>query len=561
MKPWWETYPERLEYELEALRNTAIQFDPPHKDNKTGVLSIKLTVRHHSELIRLLAEYPPFFPYVRFEVFAPELNLNRHQNPFAKNLCLLGRSSTNWSVDDTLASILSDQLPRLIQAATEEDHHAVEGVEAQQPEPFSYYYNYIVNSIVYVDSDWDIDSSISRGRFQLAIESLSPFRASIVQVEDDGRNEIAKAGWDASGKEIIGRWIRASEEIREQSAEKIFENVKKIDVSLSEPRWYPVSQEQIDVIGVLYPEETQWRSRSNGWLFLIRFQDRHIPGRARRADKYTTYLVRTGRAGFKDIQSRAPELEPIQGKQVSIVGSGALGGPSAIECARCGVQKLNLMDSDFVEPGNSVRWPLGFSAAGFLKIDALSDFIKRNYPYVQIKSFPYRLGAPSSLCGATLNEYDDFFNNTGLVIDCTAEEGIHYPLSDLARDRKIPYVAMSGTPGLWGGRVLRFIPGRTAGCWNCLCHWLHEKVISSPPSDPQGEVIPAGCAEPTFTGANYNALQIASFGIRFAIDALNTTPQFEFDLCNVAFRSATGASIVPTWTPFKIERHTKCENH
>jgi molybdopterin/thiamine biosynthesis adenylyltransferase len=562
MKTWWEQFPGRLEYELEALTRAGIEYEQPLRNNETGVVSLTVKVRQKDQLLELRAEYPPFFPFVRFEVFAPDLTLSRHQHPFSKNLCLLGRSSTNWDVYDTLAGILTSQIPDLLHAVAEQDRRAVEGIEEQQPEPFSYYYDYCANSMVYVDSDWLIDAAIGRGRFQLEIESLSPFRAWVIHVEDGDSNEIAKAKWSSGrGEAIKGRWIRSNTEIRERSAVSILKEAKALNQSLSDPHWCSAFQEKVDVVGIVYPEETQWRTRSDGWLFILRVQHKHVRAGFRRGKTYDTYLLRTGRAGSSDVQSRAPELKNIQGKRIAIVGCGALGGPTAIECARCGVSGLNLMDNDFVEPGNSVRWPLGFSAAGYLKTDALASFIKQNYPYVNVRPFSNRLGAPVSLGGAIPTQYDEFLDGAHLIIDCTAEPGIHYPLSQLSRERKIPYVAMSGTPGLWGGRVFRFVPGKTVGCWSCLCYWLDEKVIPSPPEDPDGKIVPVGCAEPTFTGASYNALQIASFGMRFAVDALNPAPQFEFDVCNVAFNSAVGAKIVPTWTHHKIERHPKCENH
>src|SRR5579864_9007258 len=46
--------------------------------------------------VELRAEFPDFYPYVRPEVYATTLDLERHQNPFGKNLCLLGRRSDVW---------------------------------------------------------------------------------------------------------------------------------------------------------------------------------------------------------------------------------------------------------------------------------------------------------------------------------------------------------------------------------------------------------------------------------------------------------------------------------
>ncbi|HKV95852.1 MAG TPA: ThiF family adenylyltransferase [Candidatus Angelobacter sp.] len=562
MTPWWEQLPERLKYELEALRKAGIQFDQPVKDNLAGVLSLNVNLTHKGEKLKLRAEYPPFYPYVRFEVFAPDLNLDRHQHPFSKNLCLLGRDSSNWSVEDTLAGILSVQLPKLFAAIAGQNRIDVEGIEEQQAEPFSYYYEYSQNSIVYIDSDWEIDRTVTRGRFRLAIESLSPFRARVVQIEDSNKQELAHDKLDSGhNKTIEGRWIRTAAEIKQKSAELILKSAEQLESRLQEPRWRRVDHHEIDVIGILYSEEIEWRSRADGWLFLVKVRRESPTNGFRRREKHDVYLVRTGRAGQSDLQSRAPELKSIQDKTIALVGAGALGAPVAIECARSGVSRLSIMDSDFFEPGNSVRWPLGFSAVGFLKTDALKNFISQNYPSIEVKPFPYRLGAPISLGGPTLAQYDEFFDGAHLLLDCTAEVGVHYPLSELARERKIPYLAIFGTPGLWGGQILRFIPGKTEGCWNCLCCWWEEKEIPFPRSDPNGEIAPVGCAEPSFTGANYNALQISSFGMRLAADSLAPESEFADDLYDVSFNDDNGTKIPPTWASYPIKRHPKCENH
>lgn len=555
MTPWWEQYPERLQYELEALRGDGIHFEEPKKNNETGTLSLVLEMSFRGEVLRLRAEFPPFFPYVRVEVFAPDLDLKRHQQPFSKNLCLLGRATDNWEVDDTLAGMLKTQLPRLFDAVAEENAHAAEGLEEEQGEPFSYYYEYLQNSMVLVDSAWKIDPNAGRGRFQLEIESVSPFRARVVQVEDAQSRVLAETDWASGGKVIIGRWARAEDEVRSASAKGVLKAAEFLDAQLREPRW----QGGIDVFAILYPEETEWRSRSTGWLFVLRVRhEKPRPG-FRPGHSYETHLLRSGRAGMTDLESRVPELRTLRGKRVALLGTGALGGPMAIELARSGLD-LNLMDNDIVEPGNSVRWPLGLAAAGLSKVDALKEFISKNFPYVATKSFLSRLGTPPVLGGATtVAKYDEFFD-AHLICDCTAEKGLHHPVSELARERGIPYLALSGTPGLWGGRILRLWPDREKPCWCCTTCWLKEGKIPSPPSDPDGEASAIGCAEPVFTGPNYNALQISAFGVRFAVDTLNPS-EFDFDLGNVAFKTDAGVGVPPTWTTYKLERHPKCENH
>ena len=47
-------------------------------------------ISYEGEEVELRVVYPDSFPFMRPEVFAPGLLLERHQNPVDRNLCLLG---------------------------------------------------------------------------------------------------------------------------------------------------------------------------------------------------------------------------------------------------------------------------------------------------------------------------------------------------------------------------------------------------------------------------------------------------------------------------------------
>ncbi|MCK1662456.1 ThiF family adenylyltransferase [Bradyrhizobium sp. 151] len=83
--------------------------------------------------------------------------------------------------------------------------------------------------------------------------------------------------------------------------------------------------------------------------------------------------------------SRAPQASDRSAKKVCVIGTGAIGAPLAIDLARNGVKELRLLDSDIVEPGNSMRWPLGASAWGRSKVEALDAFIKNEFPNCDVR--------------------------------------------------------------------------------------------------------------------------------------------------------------------------------
>src|SRR5688572_15956296 len=105
MQPWFEADPERLKQELDALGEAHIEYKIDDAARERGKLILALTYDLGGEKVALEAEYPDLFPFFQPEVAAAKLSLARHQHPNGGNLCLLGRRTEQWHVDDTVAGI------------------------------------------------------------------------------------------------------------------------------------------------------------------------------------------------------------------------------------------------------------------------------------------------------------------------------------------------------------------------------------------------------------------------------------------------------------------------
>src|SRR3546814_17097901 len=90
--------------------------------------------------VKLGATYPDFFPFFRPEVRSADLKLGRHQNPIGGNLCLIGRRTSRWYAEETLADILKLQIPPLLDHARPGAAGPLEKEEEPQGEPASEYY-------------------------------------------------------------------------------------------------------------------------------------------------------------------------------------------------------------------------------------------------------------------------------------------------------------------------------------------------------------------------------------------------------------------------------------
>ncbi len=562
MKPWWERFPGRLEEETASLTKHGIQYRRDDLAWRQGqfVLGLTLTPPGTETAVELRAFYPETFPYQRFEVVAPGLALTRHQHPFGKNLCLLGRASANWSERDTLGDVLQAQLPALLRFISE-DHEKLRDIEERQGEPFSDFYPYLPDSAVLVDTNWQIALGPS-GRLKLRYSEAVPFRGAIAEVQDASGKAIVTA--DAALIQTFpniarGRWVRWNAPIVESNIRRILAMVSARYKEVVQPsglsRQRAASRGQPEVLGVVFPEEVALGERHDAWLFIVQSPDG------------SAHFARACRAGRVDLGSRAPELVPLRQKSIAAIGMGSLGAPSAIDFARNGVSLVKIADYDFVEAGTIPRWPLGISAAGRVKVDALARFIAENYPYTRVEKFCAMIGHGQRPPPPQYSDHRDLERllEADLIHDATAETGIQHFLADFAAERGIPYICVSTTPGAWGGVVFRQLPGAQHACWSCFQHAMHDGIVPTPLADPAGMLQPAGCANPIFTGAAFDIQTVSLMAVRMAVSTLcagheKGYPSFDWDVAVVNLRTPKGEFIAPQWHTVKLERHAACHN-
>jgi len=566
LKRWWEQWLGRLEYELEALRAAGIPYERDENLFRQGVLLLKVYPTVEGRTLNLLAVFPDVYPYTRFEIIAPDLNLPHHQNFLQKNLCLIGRSTENWTVRDTLAQYLVDRLPIVLKAALASDCDGAIALEEQQAEPISVFYPYLPGALVVMDQTDIGGGKNDRGQLVVGLSKDDPpfpLRGAILEVSEKEGKMRSTASPELSllyPRRIRGGWVAIEEPIRTGDANEFLAALASSDPQLKRFSPTQVGNFLIDVVGVRFPEEDAWRRKGMGWLFLVRSKDM----KGARNPKETIYFARAARASRADLGLRVPELSSLINKTIAIVGLGSLGAPSAVQFARAGIGELRLADPDIVELGTTVRWPLGFSAAGKLKADALREFIASNYPYTRVKASPHYVGtAMPEMDKRDATVLEDILDHADLVYDATAEVGIQFLLSEMAAERKIPYVCISSTPGSWGGLIARVTPEKP-GCWGCIRRSLDDGSMALPPQSPASPVQPAGCADPTFTGAGFDLDQIAIAGVRLAVaslcrDAREGYPDFDWDVGIISLRHPDGRVKAPEWQTFPLHRHSSCD--
>jgi hypothetical protein len=205
-----------------------------------------------------------------------------------------------------------------------------------------------------------------------------------------------------------------------------------------------------------------------------------------------------------------------------------------------------------------VRWPFGLPTVGHAKTEVVAHFIRTNYPRTKVGRFGARIGATAGERAALF----DMTEGASLVYDAGAEPDLSYFLADLARNRGLPYVGVSGTQGGWGGVVVRLRADGTTGCWYCLQRARDEGTIPAAPAATSSDVQPVGCMDPTFTGAGFDLATVALAGVRIAVATLlegeGGYPAAPRDVLVIRLRDASGQFLLPQFEGFTLPPYPNC---
>lgn len=277
MSLWWQKWPGRLVYELQALDAAGIPWSRDEESERNGVFRLLLTPTVNGRELALVATYPDLFPYFRVEVAASTLDLPHHQNPFGKNLCLLGRRTHFWDTDNTVARLIEERLPLVLRAGQADSAEAAAGLEQEQAEPFSNYYPYAPAMLI-VQSEWIIPSAHSHGTFRIASatpDNLMPskfVRGAVVKVFGERGEVLAEADGAFRtafpGKELEGAWVRAPAPIKTTNQGDFLNQVIASNPFVKSARPNHVVEGWLTILGVLFPEEVAHRTIGDGWIFL-----------------------------------------------------------------------------------------------------------------------------------------------------------------------------------------------------------------------------------------------------------------------------------------------------
>ena len=208
--------------------------------------------------------------------------------------------------------------------------------------------------------------------------------------------------------------------------------------------------------------------------------------------------------------ARSGQLAPeLRGQRVAVVGVGALGSFIADMLVRSGVQKLTLLDSDVVMPGNLVRHLVGPEAVGRSKVEAVKQHLidRGGVAGADIEVIDHALTSG--------DEAVELLTDHDLVVNATADFATTALLHVTARALSRRLVSASIQNGGTSYRIDVLPP--------------LDGAEPLPPSSnvvdqPESELFEAGCGSPISPTPPYAVIEAAAATVRHAVGLLVDRP-------------------------------------
>lgn len=571
--PWEVRFPGRFRAEAKALDAQGVEWRVDQHRLAQGQLAVEVKWPLDAEtMLELLAIYPDSFPYARPQVFLrgglADLP-KQHVSPREGNLCLLGRDTEQWNHEWTLSRLLSEQLEGTIRGSDNED---------PQAEPVEVWWNTLgtPGSYCLVDSAWTVGEA-RHGKMKLRFRSVhaagpgrqpeASIRGYISEIRN-GEGEVLQT-WQAplpqelseDCSEVDIQWIRLDEPIlpNKNFAEQLTA-LRKEKPTLASPKTHHLKQGKVfETYAILAEGDVSFGHEGLTWV--MPFATAPIAafkGKGKKQVMLTTLPVL--RAGRTDIGFRVPAAATLHDKRILIIGAGAIGAPLGLELARNGCGHIDLLEHDRLEPGNTIRWPLGAEFWGRTKLQALREAITRSYPACKVRCHEHFVGSAhltgngdEAVLGPLMAEVD-------LVIDASTSHSVTALMCDWCREANVPFITMAAMPDMTGGFVARHTA--SGGCYNCLQHAWHHGDLERPSGWRNDAALtqPAGCAERTFFGASYDLQELSLQTARLAVATLGGD-QVQDSIVQTVDLRQDGSALPPSWRSEALPHHPQCSCH
>jgi molybdopterin/thiamine biosynthesis adenylyltransferase/ubiquitin-protein ligase len=528
--PWYEAQPERVEWELERLRGDAgVAVESERRQD--GVYSVATTLTFGGENLPVQIHFPRDYPDAPPSICAEHLVLDRHQERVSLNFCLLDNPDTDWSPGRSAAELVL--LLKKLLADTEQGAGAVAGGEGDMPEPASSYYRYTRGIAVLVSEPF-LGEQLDRRDGQLTLVENTPGNVLFLLKADgfeDAPRELASRVADVS-KTLSGVWLAVEEApdpaaVNTAIAELLEERAPAMLKALKKRARDSRQKVATKWVGVTFMEEgpTLGDVRRT-WVFF------EVEARRGEAALSVRRIAQAQALTLTERQRRLPELGGFESQRMLVIGAGSLGGSIALELAKAGIGELDIVDSDTYDVNNAVRHIGETQFAGAGKAEMVAMKCRAMNPFAIVTGHPFSVGSTSEAS----DQLDELVGNADVVIETTGSEVVTRIIQQRCREAGKTLVVAALTAGSYGGEVLVVRP--TGACFDCFIFAQEDHAVPEPEAGPRHRVTPVGCRHPAFSGAGFDATELATVAARTAVRATGAVsyPPLDYEWIVVNFR-------------------------
>jgi len=180
---------------------------------------------------------------------------------------------------------------------------------------------------------------------------------------------------------------------------------------------------------------------------------------------------------FSPIGEKGQQL--LKQKHVLIIGVGALGSASAEALVRAGIEKLTIIDRDYVEWSNLQRQQL------YTEQDAQEKVPKVIAAKNRLQSINSAVEINEFILDAFTEKLPGILEDVDIMIDATDNFDVRFMMNDLAQKYQIPWIYGSCVGSY--GATYTIVPGKTP-CLHCLLQVMPNTGMTC---DTVGIISPA----------------------------------------------------------------------
>ncbi|MEJ7783475.1 MAG: ThiF family adenylyltransferase [Solirubrobacteraceae bacterium] len=542
LRPWWKRRPDRLRWEEAEFAERGFRVQREQRQGHDLVLTTSLSLsdgRVVPVVVTFPFEYPRAYPHVYVE---PGLVGPPHEVNGA--LCVLDNPGAQWNPRRCAAELVHENARKLLEDVLLGGPAAVAAGEEQIPDRVSSRYRTDPSHVIMVpDPFWgEPPAGTRRGWMTLKgadDRRLVDFMTSFGEADPDLRRRVL-----LSEGHSVGRWLAVDDPPQGvQTADTLLPELLRREpdllrvpdaLGLMRPDW----------LAFTYPEQGpgrgQWR---RGWTFIeLSTKDR--------SPRTAVRLPQTQALTPGERQLRLPELVGLNSAKVVLLGIGSLGSKVAVELAKAGAGHLVFFDDDVYDVNNTVRHELPAWLAGTDKALGMALWCRQINPFCQAKSHALRLGSGRRVAEKFLAAIQD----ADLVIETTGRRAVTRIAERYCRAAGVPLLNASLTRGSRGGDMVLLA---NEDCFDCFLLAQDGDAIPTPEATEQQLVIPVNCSDPAFSGAGFDASELASIVARFAVRATGRTSYPDLDH-NWAVVNFTGAA---RWRQGTFHPQPECGHH